>query len=220
MPQTEIRRPGQGAALDTSTSPNSGENIRRPRPEQAPADELLNEFTAATAAAEREDFDYLITEGVPRNWLWCGPMRFGIAPITTSGATYEPIVAGKRAFLLPAAPLDDDEDIVDLVAWHPDEPCQWWSRLGVAPILNPAAIDRAEIFREPLSLHSSPMAWLQAGGEGAVVLDASADLRLHLGGIGTIICDDLTLARQIDKVFKSRTRLPLISVRIDAQEAA
>jgi hypothetical protein len=188
---------------------------------------LANEFTTATATASREDFDGLVAQGVPSEFLWLGPMRFGVAEITTSNDTHQPIVGGKRAIIVPAIARDDVDEIVlgnvdpgDLIAFLPTDPSRWWCRTGACPFLNPIAIDRAEIYREPLALHSSPLAWLRAAGEGAVVIDQHVDLRLHLGGVREIVCDDLALARQIDKKLKARVRLPRIRVRIDVAEAA
>src|SRR5689334_12612036 len=94
---------------------------------------LNEEFETATAAVRREDFDYLIAQGVSRAWLWGGPMRFGAICIITSGATYEPVEHGRPAYIVPANPLSNDvvdEDVADLIAWCPDDPGKWWCRCG------------------------------------------------------------------------------------------
>ena len=143
--------------------------------------ELADEFTIATADAERRDFDYLEDEGVPRGWLRGGPMRFGIAEIITGTTTYQPFRGGKRAYIVPAIPLRDgffDDDIGDLVAWLPNNPAKWWRRAGIVDFINFEAIERAAFFREPLLLHPHPLAWLQAGGDGAVILDLDTHLSL------------------------------------------
>jgi hypothetical protein len=64
--------------------------------------DLAGEFAAATVAAQRADFDHLEGQGVPHDYLWLGPMRFGITNIATIGNSYEPMPDGKRAFVVPA----------------------------------------------------------------------------------------------------------------------
>ncbi|HVB15164.1 MAG TPA: hypothetical protein VNF04_01395, partial [Stellaceae bacterium] len=89
--------------------------------------DLWGEFTAATKAAERRHFDWLERQGVPHDFLWHGPMRFGVAEIVPSNdGTYQSIHGGQRAIIMPATPLlapwewddgDDIEDVGDLIAW-------------------------------------------------------------------------------------------------------
>jgi hypothetical protein len=220
------RGPVPGGRANTSNSTDESEDFSAPpRHEQGPTG-IFAEFTAATAAVERADFDLLVAQGVPRNWLWLGPMRFGVAEITASNDTYQPMVGGERAIVVPAIPRNDIDEVLgnvdpgDLIAFLPNDPSKWWCRTGACPFLNPVAIARAEIYRQPLRLHRSPLDWLRAGGDGAVVLDERAHLRLHLGGVGEIICDDLALARWIDRALKARVRLPSIRVRTDVREAA
>jgi hypothetical protein len=182
------------------------------------------EFTAATASAQRDDFDYLIAQGVPYTWLWAGPMRFGITNIITGAGTYEPMPDGKRAFVVPAVPLSNDsldDDIGDLVAWFPDNPSRWWCRLGAVPFLNFQAVERAAFFREPLTLHPTPLGWLRASGEGAVILDPRAHLPLWLGDIASLLFEDATHARQIRAKMTAQERhLPEFHVLTDMAEAA
>jgi hypothetical protein len=187
-------------------------------------DILADEFAAAAAAVKREDFDYLRAQGVPRQWLWGGPMRFGIAEIITSGPTYQPVRGGKRAVVVPAIPLRDDlldDDPGDLIAWFPDNPSRWWCRYGTVPFLNYEAVERAAFFHEPLSLWSSPTAWLQASGRGAVILEPNTHLSLWLGDIATIEFDKADLARQVRaKMTAEERRLPEFRVLADTVEAA
>jgi hypothetical protein len=187
-------------------------------------DALLAEFTAATVAAKRQAFDYLVAQGVPPNWLWGGPMRFGVVEIITDRRTYQPMRGGRRALVVPAIPLRVgffDDDIGDLIAWLPDNPGRWWHRAGVANFLNFEAVERADFFEEPLSLWATPLSWLQAGGEGAVVLDERAHLPLWFGGITKIDCESLELARQIKRrITAQEQRLPKIYVRTNEEEAA
>jgi hypothetical protein len=185
--------------------------------------DLAEEFTAATADAKRDDFDHLIAQGVPYTWLWLGPMRFGITNIITTGATYEPMEHGKRAFIMPAVPLREDvldNDVGDLIAWHPENPEKWWCRLGALPFLNFEAVERAAHYHEPLRLRALPLSWLKSGGQGAVILDQSAHLPLWLGGVSKIIFEDLVLAKRVKaRMRKQERQLPAFYIE-DARAAA
>jgi hypothetical protein len=186
--------------------------------------QLIDEFTAATANARRSDFDDLERQGVPRAHLWHGSMRFGVTEIMVDSGTYQPMRSGKRACLVPAIPLRDgffDEDVGDLIAWFPDNPSTWWCRFGAVPFLNFEAVERAAWFRQPLSLWSTPLAWLQASGQGAVILDPHTHLSLWLGDITTLEFDDAGLARRVRaKMTAEERRLPEFRVLTDIVEAA
>jgi hypothetical protein len=178
--------------------------------------DLAEEFTAATAAAQRADFDHLVAEGVPYTWLWAGPMRFGVTNIITSGNTYEPMPDGKRAYVVPAIPLSNDsadDDVGDLVAWLPGNPAKWWCRSGALPFFNVEAVERAAHFREPLRLKSTPLSWLRASGNGAVIVDDSAHLPFWLGGVSKIVFEDLALARRVKgRMRRQERQLPAFFV--------
>lgn len=176
--------------------------------------DLADEFASAAAAAEAEHFDALVARGVPRSWLWRGPMRFGVEEIAGGDdGLYQPMPGGELAVIVPALPLaapwEDDfpvEDLGDLVAWLPRDSSRWWRRCGLMPILNPAALERAAWFREPLSVWSTPLRWLRASGNGIVLLDGTANLRLWLGDVDTIHADTYELGDDIDH----RLRLPRV----------
>jgi hypothetical protein len=180
--------------------------------------DLAEEFTAATAAVKRADFDHLVAQGVPYTWLWAGPMRFGI----TSAGTYGPMPDGQRAFIVPAIPISNDSvdnDVGDLIAWFPDTPSRWWCRYGATPFLNFEAIERAVHYHEPLRLKSTPLSWLRASGEGAVILDDSAHLPLWFGGVSKIVFEDLALARRVkSRMRKQERHLP--DFYVDGRAAA
>jgi hypothetical protein len=186
---------------------------RRPRPTQAGhsnvtdvGDDLLDEFVAATAAACRRDFELLEGAGVPHDFLWLGPMRFGVSAIERHrGGLYTPVDGGGEAayYILPAMLLVEDGEEVkkvvgDLIAVTLSRPGGWWLRRGTVPILNPSAITRAEIMREPLMAFSTPIEWLRGGGQGICILDWGCNLRLHLGGVRRITADTAALKAAIE----------------------
>jgi hypothetical protein len=191
--------------------------------------DLWQEFTAATAATEPRHFDWLKRQGVDHRFLFHAPMRFGVTEIAPSNdGTYQPIDDGQRAIIMPAVPLlapwewedgDDIEDLGDLIAWRPEEPGRWWWRTGLLPIMNHGAILGAEIYREPLKVWSSPLAWMQASGEGCVILDPQANLRFWLGAVGEILADSPELGREIDRRLREPSG-PLPRVMVPKRKMA
>ena len=185
--------------------------------------DLYSEFTAATALAEPRHFRWLVNRGVPPDFLWRGAMRLGVQDIAPSNdGTYQPIDEGQRAIIMPTIPLlapweweegDDLEDVGDLTAFRPDDPSRWWCRCGSVPILNPAAILGAELYDEPLRIHSTPLDWMRAAGDGVVILDPLAHLGLHLGSVRQLICDTVELGREIDRRLRHpEPKMPTIMI--------
>lgn len=177
--------------------------------------DLLDEFAEQAAAATRRD---LAGTGAPWEWLWSGAARVGVTAIEPRGATlYEPSESGELAYVVPACPLDSwdaENDLADLIAWRPSRPEKWWTRCAAAPILNPAAVRRAEALREPLTLHATPAEWLQAAGEGAVILDWRAHLRLLFCGIDRVVADSDELADAVERRLREpAVRMPLVRAR-------
>ena len=126
--------------------------------------DLFLKFAHCTSRVERQHFDSLELAGVPHDFLWRGAMRFGIANIIPSASGFFELADSPDAplaIVAPAAPIlashewterDDIEDIVDLVAWRPEEPARWWVRLGSVPFYNPGAIRRGVLSRTPQTL--------------------------------------------------------------------
>lgn len=184
--------------------------------------DLFEEFAAAVAMATRRDFDLLTASGASRRFLTHGACRYGVSAIVPErDGGYQPTESGELAYIIPAIPLaapwDRDfpsEDVGDLIAWRMSCPSRWWWRSGTVAILNPRAIDRAEIMRESLAVYSSPLAWMQAGGAGCVVLDPRADLRLHFGGVSHVSADTVELGVAIERRLRTpRPPLPRIFVK-------
>ncbi len=108
-----------------------------------------------------------------------------IVRIAVAGSTYEPDPAGKGAFLLPVRvdnPLTPEAadsigiiragSIVDLLAFHPAHPYRWALRRDDAEWLG--AIEPQYLDPAPVPVWRSPLAWLQAGCRGLVVLSPVA----------------------------------------------
>ena len=102
--------------------------------------------------------------------------------------------------------------IVDLIAWQSDSPGKWWTRRGIAPVLGQEAIERAAHYGEALALHPTPLNWLVANRQGAVILDWSAHLLFWLGGVSDIYTDPET-AERLDDAFRAVRSIPHIYVK-------
>ncbi len=103
-----------------------------------------------------------------------------VARINAGGRLWAPEPAGTPAFVLPTwdgpAPsiyqAVESPRLIDLIAWRPDDPTQWWCRLGdVDVVLGADLLDLAHTAGRPISLHQTPLQWLQADCRGACMLN-------------------------------------------------
>jgi len=174
----------------------------------------------AVASARREHFDHLEALGVPRETLWLGPAAFGFSTIEIDGEHYRPDASGFPAVIVPVSEIENGllTGVVDLVAWRTSDPGKWWIRRGIAPVLGKESIERAAHYGEPLALHASPLDWLRANRQGAVVLNWNCCLGFWLGGIDQIYTS-LETAERLDSAFKATRRLPEIFVKEERHAA-
>lgn len=87
--------------------------------------------------------------------------------------------------------------IYDLIAFRPEAPARWWSRTGLADALGDLgdAAWRGGI----VHLHSTPLAWLQAGGKGLCIVNPTADPRQVLAGADEVVCDSPALRAWVER---------------------
>ena len=188
------------------------------RQDNKPASALLQEFCEANAALHDGALDWTLRQGVPESAIYkTNGAIIGVGRIETSTSYFEFNPGGRPAIVLAALWMYERtlyeealETIGDLVAWHPAEPDKWYMRRGVAAVLNPEAIERAVHFGEPLPLWETPLAWLQNGMAGCVVLDWQADLTFHFGNVRQINCQSRRLAGQIDTALRQQHQMPEI----------
>lgn len=179
---------------------------------------LLTEFAAAAGALHRATgcVEWLSRQGIAAEVTF-GPHACiaGVARIRTEGNCYEPDPDGQQAIIVPVSLSYEtcELDPYDLVAWHPAEPGRWFARRGAADILNPEAIERSVSMDEPLQVRETPLAWLQGGMTGIVVLDWTAHLPLLLPPKLEICCATPELGhRLLNQLRKHRDALPLVKV--------
>jgi hypothetical protein len=185
--------------------------------------DLIGEMVAAQCRLSRAHRDRLVALGIPADvldlWGWVGAER-----ISVNGAIYEPNEGGDWAFIMAVhadavgpESLTPEEmlhvgDIVDLVAWCPEKP-EWWAlRRGSMTWLG--AIGPQLIDPDPVPIWRTPLAWLQAGGEGLCLLSqALHDRQRVLLGIRHILAEDVEHGRELRDTLLRPIWQPTISVR-------
>ena len=123
--------------------------------------------------------DYCRGQGI--DWIATAPACGGLfmAPIRlTPGRRFEFDPDGILAAVCEAIG-EDATSILDLVAWSTTKPHRFRTAFGAAPALGmAAACNPATYFGDrPLRLFRTPLAWLQAACDGAVLLDPERGAR-------------------------------------------
>lgn len=110
---------------------------------------------------------------------------------------------GKAAVVAPV--LDRYSDLVDLVAFDPVAPCEWFMRHGdMCPILGARLLAyEAEMGRE-VKMFPTPSDWLFAHGDGVCVLDWDVRLLPLFSGLGKARVDHLEAS--VAKELKERLK--------------
>ncbi len=134
--------------------------------------------------------------------------RFGRARIQPlASGNYRPSDDGRWAVILGVQ--DRFDEIVDLVAWSPDDPGSWWLRHGdEVPLLGARALAFAADRHEPVTLLPTPEAWLFAHSKPnsravVCVLDWGVDLGPLFDGVSHVECDSVGLRDQMQRALRS-----------------
>ncbi len=99
---------------------------------------------------------------------------------TIGGRCYTPSPVGDVMIIMPvwAGPAPSIYQAVeypvlaDLIAWQPEEPTQWWYRIGdPGSVLGAFHLELAHTEELPISFATTPLAWLTGDCRGAVLLD-------------------------------------------------
>lgn len=178
--------------------------------------DLLNEF-AVTATKAAECASWLAGQGIGPDIVYRpGASIVGVCRAHIEGDRWQPDPDGKPVLVSPvtyetrACCLD----LIDLVCWQPGSPGKWSLRTGYGTALGENAIGYAWQTERPLVLNESPMEWLRANGEGAVILDWNACLSLYLGNTRRIIADGPALAQKINSRLDREQCWPMPEIRI------
>lgn len=136
-----------------------------------------------------------------------------LAPIRPDRHWFDFDPDGVEAVVIEARGADSVE-VVDLVAWLPANPGRWWTVLGAATVLGEAfaASPTSGFGGAPLRLHRTPLAWLQAGCDGAVILDPNRGGRWLMDlDHAAIAAEDADHAAEIDAMrLATAQRQPIV----------
>ena len=121
---------------------------------------------------------------------------------------------GVQALVLPVL---DGQQLVDMVAFSPLSPDQWYLRRGDGRILGSGGgMADWDTGMEEIRIFATPMDWMIAGGDGICVLTwderAIRDL-MALGGRVRLMADSHQLAAHIEEQMKSVPMLPDVGVQ-------
>jgi hypothetical protein len=184
---------------------------------------LMKSFESCVNAVTPPHITQLENLGVNRNNFHSVLGGLGIARIDViTPHTFQFNEDGKEAFIIPVC-YDYDycgcqDTLVDLIAFFLDQPRKFFTLLNNEPILNPAAIDKAQIFMGPddfLHIHSSPLTWLQGNRIGIVILEWSPRLQFYLASIKQIQCETDSLASKLHRELTTPP-IKLPEIRIGA----
>ncbi len=135
------------------------------------------------------------------------------AVLGVMGFTHEPVGFYENGSLV----WDDVHNIVDLVAWYPEDPGRWWLRRGTETlVIGVRELRIAAYFNDPIMLHETPEAWAIAVGRGVCVLNWDMDLRDLFDGVSAVRCKTLALRARFQAALRRREpKLTVSQVEVD-----
>ncbi len=166
---------GPQDAIEVGSLESSQHNANQPPAEGAGS--LIAELLAASDLNARQR-QVLFDLGV--SWEAIRRAGLGVTRIQTAGRTYLPSADGHRHIVQPVwagsgpsiSAGDEQPQLLDLLAWHPDAPDLWLYRVGrPGMVLGEDAYLEAVTAHRPINLHCCPLDWLAGNCHGAVFLD-------------------------------------------------
>ena len=177
---------------------------------------MMNDLVTSYVNLNAPARGWLARQGVSTETMLSWPGPIGVATIEVHDLgifDFSPV--GQRAFVIPAYSGGIGSEVTDVLAWLPAAPARWSSHCYTGWPLGAHHLDHAEIRNEPIVLHPNPMAWLAAGGEGAVIIDWSMS-GAALRSLTCIITDDIEFGREVQRrLTKPVQTCPEIRVRTE-----
>ena len=162
--------------------------------------DLEHEFALTTDGISSLVLEYFKRLGIPNRIIYGPRHHVGVARIvTSSGGLFEFHDDGERALIVPeGAPAWPAWDSIhDLIAFKPDDRARWWRRRGDVDLLGASNITPWRL--SPLTIHETPLSWLQAGADGVCIVDWGLDPITRLGGAGHLEAETSALKRQLER---------------------
>jgi hypothetical protein len=159
---------------------------------------LVNEFLLSMDGLDDRSATWLLHQGVSETALhqWPGPV--GVTAIETNllGGIFDLAEHGRRAFIQPILSGPGFTDIVDLVAWYPDNPWHWWTLCYTGVPLGDDQLYAADYWQNPVMLRATPLDWLRAGGDGVCILNWKPPAQ-ELRTVPELICETVDHGEEV-----------------------
>ena len=122
--------------------------------------------------------------------------------VTHSSGLFEFHDDGEPALIVPEGEPEWPgwAEIYDLVVFKPDNPGRWWRRRGDADLLGASNIRPWRL--SPLTIHETPLSWLQAGADGICVINWGFDPIARLGGAGHLKAETWAIKMRLERRIK------------------
>jgi hypothetical protein len=193
--------------------------------------DLTGELAATRASTTEEERAKLAKLGIPQHMLdMVGAAR---VDLFSGGKLYQPLEdIGDRVFIIgvrvgdpisPEHPRPDEVAycgiLIDLLAWHPDVPERWATRLDLATWLG--AIPPQYMQPPKVLVHRTPLAWLQSGGRGLCILtrEPREAQSLLLSLRGGIIPENDGHGRKLKRLLERPFPIPPIHIPRNRKQA-
>ena len=137
--------------------------------------------------------------GIPNKVIFGARHYVGTARITTtSDGLFEFHDDGELALIVPEGVPEVPawEWIEDLIAFKPDNPGLWWRRRGAVDLLGASNMTPWRL--SPLTIHETPLSWLQGGANGICIVDWGFDPNARLVGAGHLEIETPALRRRLE----------------------
>ena len=138
--------------------------------------------------------------GIPNRVIY-GPRHLvGVGHIVThSTGVFEFHIDGGLALIVPEGEPEVPgwAWIDDLIAFMPDNPSRWWRRRAEVDLLGASNVTPWRL--SPITIHATPLSWLQAGGDGVCIVDWGFDPITHLARAGHLEAETSALKRRLER---------------------
>lgn len=184
--------------------------------------DLLAEFCLAVEAVEHRHLDRLASLGVPLSTIDAlfdddMPAPLGVKAGRVEDGCFIPGDGPPHI----VQPIAVDGVLADYAAWRTETPEKWHLRTGAATFLGD--VDRAVdacLWGEAAHLLPSPLTWLQAGGNGLVILNWSSLDVVELNRLPSVVVDSAELAGMLRATLSRPPPIPVITVSGGLRHAA
>ena len=179
--------------------------------------DLSVEMAAAWPQVKQEHLDSTQSSGVTSTALAnVGKVQesFGIANVEfLAGNLYRPAIDLMSAAAM-IQPVYDNGEVIDLIAWTAFKPHDWYWRTGNGWALGIDAISCGGTKSDfkSIMIHTTPLKWLAAGGEGITILNWNAPEIQSLSAFDQLICFDHIVSTSVAKILAQPFPVPQIVI--------